>query len=109
MSATAFDFDQWAALAKVDMAEFERQRVAALDAVCERMGGKELPRLAAVRWRIEAEISLRHARDPLHQRLFGLMWKSCLDLDAVLHRTLGSEPDRQLPASEQVLLLLRKS
>lgn len=55
MNNSAFDFDQWAALARMDMAKFEQRRKAALDALCERIGGKDLPYIAAVRRQIEAE------------------------------------------------------
>lgn len=54
MRTTEFDFDQWAALARMDMAKFEQRRQAALDAAFERIGGKDMPHVTAVRKIIEA-------------------------------------------------------
>lgn len=55
MNNTGFDFDQWVALARMDMAKFEQRRLAALDAECERMGGKDQPHVAAIYGRIRSE------------------------------------------------------
>jgi len=107
MSMATFDFDQWAALARTDTAEFERRRVAALDAACEDMGGKALPHIAAMCWRMEVERRRTHASAPLYQRLFGLMWDRFLDMESALC-SIMMNGQAYRPAVEGRVLPLRR-
>ena len=88
MSTLAFDFDRWAALARTDVDEFERCRLAALDDVCNSMGGKDQPHIAAMCWRIEAERQRKHVQPMLHERLFRMMLNRFDDLESAIRKGL---------------------
>lgn len=79
-STADFDFDAWAALARSDPEEFERQRRQMVDNTCEKLGGLQRPVIAGICWRIEQE--RRRSTSPLQlcMKLSSLMWGRYTDL-----------------------------
>lgn len=100
-AVSAFDFDEWMALASADPAEFERRRDELVDRTCEMLGGKDVPYIAGILCRIELERG--RGRSPMQRclRLSALMWDRLLDLDYWLmtcqpRRLSGKKQDRRL-------------
>ncbi len=75
-----FDFDEWAGLAQRDPAEFERRRDLAVDACCERLGGRDKPTLSGIRWRIDQERKRSASPMQLCLKLSSLMWQRHLEM-----------------------------
>lgn len=96
-SAADFDFDAWAALAKSDPEEFERQRRQMVDHTCEKLGGLQRPVIAGICWRIEQE--RRRSASPLQlcMKLSSLMWERYTDLaDALSEAAAMTEEESKL-------------
>jgi len=71
-------FDEWADLAKSDGENFERQRLAAIEAYIESVPPEHRERLQRLQWRIDQERRL--ARTPMAAclKLSRMMWKNVL-------------------------------
>jgi len=109
-----FDFDAWAALAKLAPAAFEQQRQGAVESIIST--GNNVRRLRGLQCRIDLERT--RARTPMQSclRLYCLMWDAFLEcraeLNALVHTGTSSAMRLPHPASAQsakVLLLLRKN
>jgi len=98
----AFDFDEWAALARTDPQAFEARRVALIEDYLGQFPNPEQQRLRGLQFRIDME--RRRARTPMAGclRLSAMMWDSLLGdqglkhaLDALRRQTTDSAPPRQ--------------
>jgi len=98
----AFDFDEWAALARTDPRAFEARRLALIEDYLGQFPNPEQQRLRGLQFRIDME--RRRARTPMAAclRLSAMMWDSLLGsrglkhaLDALLLQTTNSPPPRQ--------------
>lgn len=74
----AFDFDEWATLARNDPAGFESRRLALIENFLRQFPQSEQRRLRGLQFRIEME--RRRARTPMAAclRLSSMMWDSLL-------------------------------
>ncbi len=99
----AFDFDEWASLAKANPHAFEARRQALIDDYLRQFPDAERRRLRGLQFRIDME--RRRARTPMAAciRLSSMMWDSLLGQDGLIDaidRFLRYRPDR--PAHPQV-------
>ncbi len=87
-----FDFDDWARLAVLDPAGFERERARTIDAVIARAPAHRQARLRGLQWRIDH--MRRHAGTPLAAclELSRMMWESVLGEDGLLDALQGHAP-----------------
>jgi len=95
----AFDFDEWAALARTDPHAFEARRLALIEDYLGQFPSPEQQRLRGLQFRIDME--RRRARTPMAAclRLSSMMWDSLLGshglktaLDALLLPPTASAP-----------------
>lgn len=95
----AFDFDEWAALARTDPQAFEARRLALIEDYLRQFPSPEQQRLRGLQFRIDME--RRRARTPMAGclRLSAMMWDSLLGnrglkhaLDALRLQTTNSAP-----------------
>lgn len=75
-SEGAFDFQQWAALAKLDPAAFEAQRTKAVDDLIASAAPHQQARLRGLQWQID--MVRARASNPLAacMQVFNRMWES---------------------------------
>lgn len=75
-SDSAFDFQQWAALAKADPAAFEARRVQAIDELIADAAPQNQTRLRGLQWQID--MVRGRASNPLSGcvQIFNRMWNS---------------------------------
>ena len=103
-----FDFEEWAALARLDPLAFEERR----QEIVQRVVGKatHVRRMAGLQWRIDQE-RIR-ARTPLKAtlRISSMMWESFYVFAECLNRIVGYEsscldstPAKALPAQLRLL------
>src|ERR1700722_5243776 len=103
-----FDFEAWAALARDDPEEFERQRREAIDALIASSPANRR-RLEGVQFRIDMERKLAHSPLKACLRVSGMMWDTFLELRTELaelgahantpHRTLLELGNPSAPAA----------
>ncbi len=79
----AFDFDQWADLARSNVDEFERRRVRVIEQFIDSCPSSRRRRLRGLQFQVDAE--RRRARTPLQAclRLSSLMWDAALADDGL--------------------------
>lgn len=81
----AFDFDEWAALARTDPQAFEARRLALIEDYLGQFPNPEQRRLRGLQFRIDME--RRRARTPMAAclRLSAMMWDSVLGRRGLKH------------------------
>jgi hypothetical protein len=82
-AATEFDFDEWARIAREDPAEFERRRLAAIEALIAAAPGRR-QRLEGTQWRLDRERELAHTPLKACLRMSAMMWDSFLAMKSGL-------------------------
>jgi hypothetical protein len=87
-TASSFDFDHWAALARDDPAAFEALRRATIDAFIDGAPLERQERLRRLQWRIDQE--RRRAASPLAGciRISRMMWNSLVGRGGLRERLL---------------------
>jgi hypothetical protein len=91
--AEGFDFEAWAALARENPDEFERQRRAAIASLIAGSPANRR-RLEGVQFRIDMERKLAHSPLKACLRLSGMMWDTFLELRSGLAE-LGAHANAQ--------------
>lgn len=82
-AVSEFDFDEWARIAREDPAEFERRRVAAIEALIASAPDRRA-RLEGTQWRLDRERELAHTPLKACLRISAMMWDSFLEMKSGL-------------------------
>jgi hypothetical protein len=97
----AFDFDEWATLARTDPEAFEARRLALIEDYLGQFPSPEQQRLRGLQFRIDME--RRRARTPMAAclRLSAMMWDSLLGRHGLKHAldALCAQPGDASPST----------
>jgi hypothetical protein len=112
LTATAFDFDEWASLARSDPEAFERKRRAAIDGLIESAGARNRDRLRGLQWRLDQR--RRRAKTPVAAciEIYHQMWDAVLrsgGLLAHLEYLQGQAPAPARPSRSGTISPLTRS
>jgi hypothetical protein len=96
-----FNFDEWANLAATDPAEFEKRRLAQIEALIRQSPEELHRRLRGLQFQIEME--RRRAKTPMGAavRVSSLMWEAFAGKNGfqeTLNRMLSDDPKDRVPA-----------
>jgi len=110
-SDSAFDFEEWALLAKTDPQAFEAKREAEIARLIDKASPRSQTRLRGLQWRVDTE--RQRVSNPLSScmRIFNLMWDSVYGERGLLEALHGLEGHAPLPERPpaDVLKLQRRS
>ena len=103
-SVSAFDFEEWALLAKTDPQAFEVKRNEEIARLIAKASSRSQARLRGLQWKIDTE--RRRASNPLSAcvRIFNQMWGSVYGERGLLEALRGID-GRPLPERPAALVL----
>ncbi|MFN0318126.1 MAG: DUF3135 domain-containing protein [Burkholderiales bacterium] len=103
-----FDFSEWKELARNDPKEFERRRVAMIEAVIASAPPDVQRRLRGIQFRVDMEC--RKASNPLSAtvRISRMMWESFAELREALNKLTSPGPAQPIPKPASNIVPLRQ-